>query len=244
MKKNLNLTEGEMVSMVLEIISRLMPKKKPLTTEEKIVKLFESTNPKKAFKEIKYFSKDGSSMPNGHGIQRGGFLRECRENKNAFVLNEEIHGEQYGLADYRGGVIVFSTDVNAVSLDKNKLKNKVKQILTTIGQRLNTSSISHKVINKFNKYNETDDYIGAYSIGNAFKGHYVGDNGEQYDERSTTIEVGGLSTKGLLRLAEMIAKVFHQETVLVKDMNNMKFYLANSHRSSGDPDFSNINKKV
>ena len=139
---------------------------------------------------------------------------------------------------------MFSTDVNAVKLDPNKLRNKIKQILTTIGQRINTGNISHKIVNKFNKYNETDEYIGAYTIGNAFKGKYVGDNGEQFDERSTTIEIGGLSTNGLLRLAEMIARVFHQETVLVKDMNNMKFYLANSHREEGEPDFSDINKKV
>lgn len=243
--KNVKLTESEAARVIMEIISRLMtPTKKPLTTEEKIVKLFESTNPKKCFKEIKYFSRDGSTMPNGNALQRGGFLHECRENKEAFTLSEEIHSQQYGLADYRGGIIVFSTDVNAVSLDPNRLKNKIKQILATIGQRLNTTKISHKVINKFNKYNDTNEYIGAYSIGKAFNGHYVGENGEQYDERSTTIEIGGLSTKGLLRFAEMIAKVFHQETVLVKDMNNMKFYLANSHRSNTDPDFSNINKNV
>lgn len=244
MKKNFSLTENEMKSVILEILSRLLPTKKPLTTEEKIIRLFESTNPKKVFKEIKYFSRDGSSMPNGSGIQRGGFLHECAVNKRAFVLDEAVHGEQYGLKDYRGGVIVFSTDVNAVKLDPNKLRNKIKQILTTIGQRINTGNISHKIVNKFNKYNETDEYIGAYTIGNAFRGKYVGDNGEQFDERSTTIEIGGLSTKGLLRLAEMIARVFHQETVLVKDMNNMKFYLANSHREEGEPDFSGINKKV
>ena len=244
MKKNIILTEREVAKLILEIASRLMPTKKTLTKEEKIEKLFESTNPKKAFKEIKYFSRDGSSMPNGSAIQRGGFLHECRMNKEAFVIEEAIHDQQYGLGDYRGGIIVFSTTVNAVSLDKNKIKNKVKQILATIGQRFNASNISHKIVNKFNKYNETGEYIGAYSVGNAFKGKYVGDNGEQFDERSITIEVGGLSTKGLLRLGEMIAKVFHQETVLIKDMNNFKFYLANSTRVKGEPDFSNINKKV
>jgi len=232
-----------MKAVVMEIISRLLPKRK-LTAEEKIVKLFESTNPRKYFKEIKYFSRDGSSMPNGAGIQRGGFLLECRLNRNAFTISEAIHGEQYGLSGYRGGIIVFSTDVNAVNLDKNRLKNKIKQILATLGQRLNTGKISHKVVNKFNKYNDTDEYIGAYSIGNAFKGRYMGEDGEQYDERSTTIEIGGLSSKGLLRLAEMLARTFHQETVLVKDLNNLKIYLANGHREAGEPDFSKLNTKV
>lgn len=207
-----------------------------------VLTLFEEANPRSFFKEIKYFSRDGKGMPNGVAFQRGNFLKECKDNREAFVLNEDIHGNQYGLADYRGGVIVFSTDVNAVELDDNKLLNKVKQILATLGQRLNTSKISHKVITDFNK--ENDEYIGAYSLGHAFKGHYVGDNGEQFNERSTTLEINGLSSLGLLRIAEMLCKVFHQETVLVKDFNNMKFYLANGNHSGNEPDFSSINTKV
>ena len=207
-----------------------------------VIQLFEMTSPKKHFREIKYFSTDGSTMPNGIGYQRGNFIHECKVNAEKFILDEAIHDNQYGLSDYRGGVIVFSTDVNAVNLDKNKIYNKVKQILTTLNQRINTSKIAHKIINKFNKYNS--EYIGAYSVGNAFKGKYVGDNGEEYDERSTTIEINGLSSDGLLRLAEMIARIFHQETVLVKDFNNMKIYLANGLRSNDNPDFSKINSKV
>lgn len=195
----------------------------------------------KHFKEIRYFSKDGKSLPNGIGFQRGNFLHECKVNSEAFLLNEDVHNNQYGLSKYRGGIIVFSTDVNAVSLDKNKILNKIKQIIATFKQRMNTGSILHKLVNSFNKYNKSEDYIGAYSIGNAFKGKYVGDNGEEYSERSTTIEINGLSTEGLLRLAEMIARIFHQETVLVKDLNKNKFYLANGLRRSETPDLTNIN---
>lgn len=206
-----------------------------------VIQLFETTSPKKHFREIKYFSTDGSTMPNGICYQRGHFIHECNVNAEKFILDEAIHNNQYGLSDYRGGIIVFSTDVNAVELDKNKIYNKVKQILTTLNQRINTGKIAHKIINKFNKYN--NEYIGAYSVGNAFKGKYVGDDGEEYNERSTTIEINGLSSNGLLRLAEMIARIFHQETVLVKDFNNMKFYLANGLRSNDNPDFSQINSK-
>lgn len=205
------------------------------------ISLYEATNPKN-FREIKYFSTDGSAMPNGTGYQRGNFLHECKVNRDAFILDEAVHNNQYGLENYRGGVIVFSTDVNAVSLDKNKVANKLKQVFVTLNQRLNVGKITHNIINKFNKYG--DEYIGAYSVGNAFKGRYVGDNGELYNENSTTVEINGLSSDGLLRLAEMIARVFHQETVLVKDFNNMKFYLANGFRSDKPADFSNINKKA
>lgn len=197
----------------------------------------------KHFKEVKYFSRNGKSMPNGIGYQRGNFLLECKKNKSAFTLSEEVHPQQYNLPNYRGGIIVFSTDVNAISLDKNKLKNRIKQIVATFNQRINTGGILHKVVNKFNKYNSTNDEIGAYSVGNAFMGKYVGDNGEEYSERSTTIEVNGLSSEGLLRLAEMIARIFHQETVLVKDLNQNKIYLADGLRTDSSLDLSNINTK-
>lgn len=204
---------------------------------------WEKCNPKKCFKEVRYFSRNGKGMPNGVGFQRGGFLHECKINAESFVLNEKVHDNQYGLSDYRGGIIVFSTDVNAVKLDQNSIINKVKQLIATFSQRYNASAKLHKVVNKFNRYNTTNDYIGAYSVGNAFRGKYVGDNGEEYNESSTTIEVNGLSSKGLLWLAEFIARSFHQETVLVKDFNTMKFYLANGLRSTDGLDLGNINAK-
>ena len=39
-------------------------------------------------REIKYFSPDGSTMPNGVNIQRGGFLKDCRINANSFKGNK------------------------------------------------------------------------------------------------------------------------------------------------------------
>lgn len=222
-------TEKELNEALLEGIELLL-----------IESHFKDCNPRKHTKEIVYFSPDGKSMPNGVGLQRGGFLMECRHNANSFILNEEVHGKQYGLAKYRGGVIVFSTDVNAIKLDANSFKNKVKQIITTFQQRYGTESKLKKIVNHFNKFSDREE-IGAYSVGNAFSGKYVGDNGEHFDERSKTIEVNGLSTKGLLWLAELIARMFHQETVLVKDFNANKFYLANGRKTGGEPDLSGIN---
>ena len=199
---------------------------------DKIVKeaiegfIIENTTP---FREIDYFHPDGKHMPNGSNYQRGGFLTECRINRNSFVLDEGVHGEQYGLSKYRGGIIVFSTDVNAVTLSNNKLINKVKQLIITFNNRLNKGKIIHKVINKFNDTTKNEEEkIGAYSVGNFFKGKYVGDNGEMYNEKSISVEINGISSKHLLEFAEMLAKEFMQETVLVKDLNLNKIYLADT----------------
>ena len=196
--------------------------------------------------EVKYFHPQRQTMPNGSHYQRGGFLQECRENLNSFILDEGVHGKQYGMAKYRGGIIVFSTDVNAVELDKNKIINKIKQVITTFKNRLKKDAIIHNVMNKFN--DKGGEYIGAYSVGNFFKGKYVGDNGEMYNERSLSIEINGLSSESLLKVAEMIAQEFMQETVLVKDLNKNKIYTADSipmaDGSSLDAELDKVNTDV
>ena len=213
--------------------------------KESIRKVISETNHTN-WNEVKYFHPQRQTMPNGSHYQRGGFLQECRENSNSFVLDEGVHGNQYGMSKYRGGIIVFSTDVNAVELDKNKIVNKIKQVIATFKNRFRKDSIIHNVMNKFN--DNGDEYIGAYSVGNFFKGKYVGDNGEMYNERSLAIEINGLSSKSLLKVAEMIAQEFMQETVLVKDLNRNKIYTADSIPmpidSNLDAELDNVNTEV
>ena len=77
--------------------------------KESIRKVISETNHTN-WTEVKYFHPQRQTMPNGSHYQRGGFLQECRENSNSFVLDEGVHGNQYGMSKYRGGIIVFSTD--------------------------------------------------------------------------------------------------------------------------------------
>lgn len=194
--------------------------------KENIMKVLFETKQTTHWKEVKYFHPEGRNMPNGSHYQRGGYIQECKQNINSFILDEGVHNNQYGMSEYRGGIIVFSTDVNAIELDRNKLLNKIKQIIITYKNRLNRGSIIHNIVNKFN--DKGGEYIGAYSVGNFFKGKYVGDNGEMYNEKSLAVEINGLSSDSLLSVAEMIAQEFMQETVLVKDLNKNKIYTADA----------------
>jgi hypothetical protein len=55
-----------------------------------------------------------------------------------------------------------------------------------------------------------------------------------------SVEINGLSSKGLLYMGEMIARAFHQESVLIKDLNQNKIYLANGLRRDTPLDLSQI----
>lgn len=151
-------------------------------------------------REIRYFHPSGKSLPNGSYFQMGGFLGECRQNRDSYVLDETVHGEQCGLSKYQGGVITFSTGANAET-SSDVFIDKVNQ-----------------------KLNDLEDG-GICSIGNAFKGKYVDEKGKMYDEKSISVEVNGLSSKSLVKLAELLAETFRQETLLVKDLNNDKIFL-------------------
>lgn len=207
--------------------------------------------------EIKYFSVDGNNkLPEGHPYHKGSYIRECKKNEDNFSmfnfqylidsnfnlvdaskLTEAIHLNQYGLADYRGGIIVFSTDVNAVFSNNNNLFTKLKDTLTkkfkTYKNRFFVDKKIDKSVKHFNQVgsltdlegNIIDDYIGAFSIGNFFKGRYIGDDGKVYNEKSISIEINGISSIGLYKFGEIIASEFEKETVLVKDFNNNKIFL-------------------
>lgn len=229
----IKLTEGQLHSMIREVVKNIIR---------------HNLNEKYTIKEIKYFHPSGRTLPNGSNYQKGGFLNECKKNRNSFILDEGVHGEQYGMSKYRGGMIVFAVNVNAVQMSNNKIINALKQFIETTKNRFNKDKIVHNTIMNFNS-DETrngGEYIGAYSLGNFFKGKYVGDNGEMFNDRSICLEINGLSSKSLLKLAEMIADRFKQETVLVKDLNKNKIYLADANESDDtfEQDLNNINTDV
>lgn len=124
------------------------------------------------------------------------------------IITEGIAPEQYGLDKHKGGVIVFSTDVNALDVSKSKIKNYMKGKYRTIINRVFYGKKVSDIITK--KFSE----IGAFSIGNAFRGRYVSD-GKVYNEKSVSLEVLGIPTD----VAAQIAKDFSQESVLLKDYN-------------------------
>lgn len=177
---------------------------KELSAEQTLLSTFEKCTPRH-FREVKHFHPEGVRMPNGVAFQRGGYIQECLENAQAFVLDEGVHDKQYELKDLRGGIIVF---LNV--LDGEERLEKYKK---TLG-------------NLFNNNHGTQSY--PYSVGHAFHGKYQVDDGKMFDDKSVTFEINGTSCKSLLKLAELVAKFFGQETVLVKDLNKNKIYLADN----------------
>lgn len=120
----------------------------------------------------------------------------------------------------RGGIIVFSTDVNAVMLDNRKIINFLKQKLETIKNRLNFTKKVDKIAAKNN--------LVGWTIGHYLNGRYTAKNGKQYGENSISVEIIGVESSTLKKIAEELCDSFSQESVLLKDYNTGEIFFMNS----------------
>jgi hypothetical protein len=136
------------------------------------------------------------------------------------ILDDSIEeGVEYTF-DKKGGIITFSTDVNAV-YSNSSLINKLKLFLKTMNNRFFYSS---KIQNVMKKH----DDVYAFTIGRFLKGQYKSKDGRIFNENSLSVEIVGISSKTLISISENICKEFEQECVLVKDYNDNQIYLVNS----------------
>lgn len=174
------------------------------------------------FNEPKYEEVGANSLM--EGIRLNGFSisrNNDPESKTVYFssdneneLTEEIDFE---FGD-KGGVIIFSVNVNAVELSKNKLIRGIKNKIETIKNILFKSS-------KINKVIKQNPEIYGVTIGNFVKGRYKAKDGSLYDESSLSVEIIGITSDVLNKVAEELAKEFKQETVLVKNYETNKIYL-------------------
>ncbi|MCX6233442.1 MAG: hypothetical protein NT175_01780 [Bacteroidetes bacterium] len=196
---------------------------------------------KSTIRKIKYLSPDGKpDIPDMVYVAKGIWLAQARKNEEKFtnhiqentkvyslsgdLLEEGISPEQRELSKYRGGIIVFSTDVNCVQLTTNIITTWFKQNCATFVNRLMKNKNITQLMIKNKILNQKSDL--GFSVGQFFKGHFVDlKTGKKYNEKSMSIELIGMPTDVLPLIATAICKHFEQQTALVKDFNTGKFYL-------------------
>ena len=142
-------------------------------------------------------------------------------NKEIFSVSLEEESVNRVFDDEEGGIIVFSTDVNAVKLSDNQVINWVKKKFYTLKNRLVKGSMLDKIADKNN--------ITAMTVGYYLQGRYKAQNGSVFTEHSLSIEVLGVDTDTLFSLAEDICRDFKQEAVLVKSYHDGGIYFVDNN---------------
>ena len=119
----------------------------------------------------------------------------------------------------KGGVIVLSTDVNAVDVDENKFLNFIKKKLMTLDNRVTYNKKIDRIANKHN--------LIGWTVGKFLSGRYKTKKGVNFGENSLSVEIVGIDSYKLLSIAEDLCRTFTQETVLVKDYTTGKIFFVN-----------------
>lgn len=133
-------------------------------------------------------------------------------------LNEGIDFEPS--PNEKGGIIVFSTDVNAEKQSDNKVVNWIKQKMMTISNRLNATKKIDKIA--------SDNELVGWTIGHYLDGRYTSPkNGKQYGEKSLSVEIIGVDFETLMKVAMELCSAFSQESVLVKDFSSGRVLFVN-----------------
>ena len=119
----------------------------------------------------------------------------------------------------QGGMIIFSTEVNAIEQSTNAIINWIKKKVKTLQNKFKMNSKVDQIAQKY-------DLVG-WTVGKFLHGRYTGRNHKVYDENSISVEIVGINTDTLIHIAEDICKAFEQESVMVKDYNTKTVLFVN-----------------
>lgn len=177
------------------------------------------TTKNKTLREIKYFHPSGKPMPNGSHIQRGGYMQECKANKEAYELDETVHGGENDNTKYKGGVVTLP--INITKERHDEVFDMVREVVMAVEDQIR---IQRRFFNLF-KIN-MQEHVVAYSVSHSFRGKYIGVDGESYGGESFSVEVNGLSSWWFAIFAETLAN-YIQRDLLAKDLNSNKILMIN-----------------
>jgi len=182
--------------------------------ENAVKTAIEEINESELFNKFKlyeiYNGKDGGAYRASRYLAKS-ITSEGKTPIFSSLLNEGIQYEPS--ENEKGGIIVFSTDVNAEKQSENKIINWLKQKMLTISNRLNATK-------KIDKIAADNDLVG-WTIGHYLDGRYTSPkNGKQYGENSLSVEMVGVTFDQLVKIAMEICASFKQESVLLKDYSS------------------------
>lgn len=138
------------------------------------------------------------------------------------IYSEKLVDESVEMlpAEYKGGIITFSTVMNSTQLSNNKIINFLKQKLVTIVNSVSSMKKIDKVASKFD--------LQGWTVTKGLHGKYIDrKTGTIFDEKSISIELVGITQDVLLDVAENLCNEFKQQCVLVKSYENNDIWFVN-----------------
>lgn len=143
------------------------------------------------------------------------YLAESINSKNRQPIYSSINeGVEFEPSpNEKGGIITFSTAVNAEKQSENKVVNFIKQRMMSLSNRINATKKVDKIASEHN--------LVGWTIGHYLSGRYTNpDTGEQYGENSLSLEIIGVPFSVLESVSRELCIAFNQKSVLLKDYSS------------------------
>ena len=135
-------------------------------------------------------------------------------------LEKESANKAFDHENKKGGIIVFSTDMNTIQQSENKIIEWGTNKYRTLNNRIFKASILDKIA-----HNNKDN---AITVGNYLQGRYKAKNGSMFTKDSVSVEILGVHDNMLFSLGEELCKDFHQECVLIKSYHDGGVYFVDN----------------
>lgn len=122
----------------------------------------------------------------------------------------------------KGGIILFSVEVNANEQSTHKIIDYVCKKLKTLSNKLTYKS-------KIDTIAKQHDLVG-WTIGKYLNSRYFSkETNKQYSEDSLSLEIIGIDTNEMIEISEELCKIFDQESVLLKDYSTNDIMLISAN---------------
>ena len=185
---------------------------------------------------IKWFRKDGSNEePKGIFFAKADACNEAYLNHYSIessFLYESFLRNNYSICNrdmYKGGVIVFGIDSGKtlrkynLSTFKRFLKTKFHSIITYSFERRSLNKLIERWLEDFGQ--DYKKLSGGIALSKSFKGKWINrTTKEEFDERSLTLQLAGLSSELLLLLAIQFCRKFKLKCAIIRDFNTEEIF--------------------
>ncbi len=187
-------------------------------------------------RKINAFRPDGKDIV-PRGVFSAGYINAMRKNEKSFI-NKPMESSylldkiptRYGYSNYNGGMIVFLNTAGDINIDnlRELLKKTYNSILSSKyrGWRIN------RAVQRWKKmiFGKPDSLlIGGFTFGKNFTGDYIDlKYNLKYNDKSQTIEIGGIPYEILMLFALVLCTEYKQPSIIVKDFNTDNIYIVDS----------------
>lgn len=158
-----------------------------------------------------------------------------------------------GMIIYRGGIIILPSNADPATVNKESVLKWFLKKSESLPRRLFRKSLKQDFLKRLQppwlskgydanplsralnglseeeqkqlKKRKENWVVGAFTVDNLFHGELIDDMGNSYDKNSIALEINGIRTSGLKRIAKQMARDFNQKSLIFENREEIEILI-------------------